>query len=451
MLLLLSTTHAPATDLGYVLRKHPDHVSRFALPFGVAHVYWPEASAEKATVALQVDIDPVALSRRSRPSDRRPLEPYVNDRPYVASSFLSVAISSVFSSAMAGRAPERPDLVDQPLPLTVRLPALSVRGGEAMLRELFEPLGYRVSCEELGQGVYAVEISGEQPVHELLGHLYVLVPVLDDAKHYWVGDDEVDKLMRHGEGWLAEHPSRDRIVRRYLKHQSSLARAALARLSSDEAPPEDPVAEDLEEVEGKVPLAEQRFQYVFETMRKLGVSNAIDLGCGEAKMLKRMLSSKFLTRVGGMDVSGRALEVARERLDIERLPEAVRDKLSLFHGSLLYRDRRLQGWDMALCVEVIEHIEPDRLGAFEDTLFAHAAPTHVVITTPNIEYNARIPAVKRFRHADHRFEWTRAELAAWAQRVAAEHGYSVTIQPIGPEDPEVGAPTQAALFSRGAR
>lgn len=364
---------------------------------------------------------------------------------------MSVAIANVFSSALAGRAPEgNPQLADEPFPMEARLPAISVRGGESLLRELFEPLGYTIDCTPRGEGVFSVVLKATLPVHALLGHLYVLVPVLDDAKHYWVSDDEVEKLLRHGEGWLVDHPSRERIALRYLKHRTSLARQALARLSVDESPPEDGAGEDIEVLDTRVPLAEQRFQYVFETLRALSPVSAIDVGCGEGKLLKRMLSSKFLTRIGGMDVSGRALEIARDRIGLDELPPAQRERLTLFHGSLLYRDKRLCGWDVALCIEVIEHIEPDRLYAFEDCLFAHAAPTHILITTPNADYNTKIAGLTGYRHADHRFEWSRAEFGAWVARVASEQGYRATIEEIGPQDPDTGAPTQAVLFSRGA-
>lgn len=456
MLMLLSTSRPGATDLGYLLRKHPDRVGTFPLTFGTASVFWPVARQEQAVVALHVEVDPVALSRRTRPSDRRPLEPYVNDRPYVASSFLSVAIASVFSSALSGKAPEGYEaLAEEVMPLEVSLPALSIRGGSAVLRELFEPLGYDVHADDLGDGIFSARLGAQLPLSVLLGHLYVLLPVLDDAKHYWVGDDEVEKLLRHGEGWLQDHPSRDRIVFRYLKHQSSLARVALARLSTDEAPVEDEQADDVEPVEGKVPLAEQRIQHVVEAVRALSPRTVADLGCGEGRILKRLFSAHALwgrlERLVGMDVSVATLEIARSRLKIEALPEDKRSKIELLHGSLLYRDARLKDLDLALCVEVIEHIDPERLDVFEDCLFGYAAPQRVLITTPNAEYNAKMPSPNRMRHADHRFEWTREQLASFASALAARRGYRFTISPIGPVDPALGPPTQAVLFEREAR
>ena len=152
---------------------------------------------------------------------------YVNDRPYAAGSFLSVAVAQVYGSALGGRCKERPALAEAPLPLTAAVHGLPGRGGETLIRNLFEPLGYAVSAREIpldpafpewGAGRYFdVTLTATTRLCDLLGHLYVLMPVLDDQKHYFVGEEEVDKLLRHGAGWLADHPLRDEITRRYLR------------------------------------------------------------------------------------------------------------------------------------------------------------------------------------------------------------------------------------------
>ncbi|MDP9353246.1 MAG: 3' terminal RNA ribose 2'-O-methyltransferase Hen1, partial [Chloroflexota bacterium] len=244
MLLTITTTNQPATDLGYLLSKHPDRVQSFGLAFGKAHVFYPEATPERCTAALLLDVDPIGLVRGKPGSEGASLEQYVNDRPYVASSLLSVALSDVFRSAMAGRSKEREALAQSPIPLQARLAVVPCRGGEAFLRRLFEPLGYAVSAErrplderfpEWGESPYfTVTLEATCRLSELLTHLYVLVPVLDDEKHYYVGDEEVEKLLRRGDGWLGAHPERELIVQRYLKHQKNLARTALSRLMQEE-------------------------------------------------------------------------------------------------------------------------------------------------------------------------------------------------------------------------
>jgi 3' terminal RNA ribose 2'-O-methyltransferase Hen1 len=466
MLLTISTTHRPATDLGFLLHKNPARAQSHDLSFGQAHVVYPEASAERCTMAFVLDIDPIGLVRGRRGPEGvgGQLTQYVNDRSYVASSFLSVAISVVLGSALAGRSKERPDLAEQRLPLEARLAVVPCRGGEAFLRRLFEPLGYTViadaqpldpSIPEWGASRYfTVTLGATVRLAELLTHLYVLIPVLDDEKHYWVGDDEVDKLIRHGEGWLATHPDQDIITRRYLKHQHSLVRDAVARLISEEEPAEEaaPVARDAEEyaLERPLSLHEQRLAAVAKVLHESGATTVIDIGCGEGRLLRLLLDDRQFARIVGMDVSHRALERATERLKLDRLPSRQRDRIALLHGSLMYHDQRLAGFDAAAVVEVIEHLDPPRLAAFERVAFEFARPGMVVITTPNAEYNVKwesLPA-GRFRHRDHRFEWTREQFQRWATGITERFGYSVRFAPVGPMDEEVGSPTQMGIFTR---
>jgi 3' terminal RNA ribose 2'-O-methyltransferase Hen1 len=461
MLLTISTTHRPATDLGFLLHKHPDRLQTFDVPFGQAHVVYPEASEERCTAALVLDVDPVGLVRRGRGASSFALAEYVNDRPYVASSFLSVAMLTVFRSAMAGTAKDRPALAAAGLPLEAALPAVSARGGEGLVRRLFEPLGYAVEVEPLaldpafpdwGTGRHvALRLAATTRLADLLTHLYVLLPVLDDDKHYWIGSDEIEKLMRRGEGWLGAHPERDLIVRRYLKQQRHLIHPALAAL--DEAAPADeedaePAARE-DALEEPVRLRDQRLGAVEAVLKASGARRVLDLGCGSGALLERLVRDGY-DEVAGVDVSVRALEATRRRLRLDRMPEERREQVKLWQSPLTYRDRRLAGYDAAALVEVIEHFDPPRLAAAELNVFGSAQPATVVVTTPNAEYNAMwetLPAGE-MRHPDHRFEWSRAEFQAWARGVAGRHGYTARFLPVGPEAPDVGSPTQMAVFER---
>jgi 3' terminal RNA ribose 2'-O-methyltransferase Hen1 len=461
MLLTITTTHHPATDLGFLLAKNPARVHQFALPFGTAHVFYPEADTERCTAALLLDIDPVMLVR-GRGEAGGLLDQYVNDRPYAASSFLSVALAEVFGTALNGRSRERPELAATAIPLVAHLPAVPARGGPAIIRRIFEPLGYAIEIGEHpldpqfpawgAARVVSLTLTGTVRLADLLAHLYVLVPVLDANKHYYFGDDEIQKLLRRGEGWLANHPERDLITTRYLKRRP-LVRAALAQLVAEEEPVESSDEESVAPEEPPAPrlnLHTQRLIAVVEALRSAGARSVIDLGCGEGRLLRLLQAERQFERIGAMDVSYRAVETARDVLRLDRLAPAQAQRFTLFHGSLLYRDERLHGYDAAAVVEVIEHLDPARLAAFERVVFANARPGVVVLTTPNVEYNVRFPTLTAgaLRHADHRFEWTRAEFAAWCARVAAENGYSVTIAPVGPEDADVGAPSQLAVFTR---
>jgi 3' terminal RNA ribose 2'-O-methyltransferase Hen1 len=450
MLLTLTTTHQPATDLGFLLHKHPDRHQQFALPFGTAHVFYPQAGIERCTAALVLDVDPIALvrGRQGAGGDSGLLNQYVNDRPYAASSFLSVAIGRVFGSALAGRAGQRAELAELPIPLEARLTPLRCRGGIELASGLFEPLGYSVRAVPIAEGSYFdVTLSGTTTLGNLLTHLYVLIPVLDDQKHYWVAEDEIDKLLRHGEGWLPQHPARDFIARRYLKYQRRLTRLALEQLETVDGPVA--ASEDVDEPAPKRRLHDERLERVAAELRATGAKSVLDLGCGSGKLLALLMKQRQFERILGMDASSRALETAADRLHLAELAPAQRQRISLLHGALTYRDRRLAGFDAAAVVEVIEHIDPPRLGAFADAVFGVARPHTVVLTTPNADYNAAYATLDAgaLRHQDHRFEWTREEFRAWAEQTAAQYRYDVRLDGIGEAHPELGAPTQMGVFS----
>jgi 3' terminal RNA ribose 2'-O-methyltransferase Hen1 len=465
MLLTITTTHRPATDLGYLLHKNPTKLHTFDLSFGKAHVFYPVATSEICTVAFLLDVDPVGLVRgKHGQNEGGTLDQYVNDRPYVLSSFMSVAMGRAFGTAMTGRSKGRQELADQKIPLTATLAVVACRGGERVLQELFEPLGYKVSAEhhsldekfpEWGEGpYYTVTLEGEFYLRDLLNHLYVLIPVLDTEKHYWIDNDEVEKLLRKGEGWLAAHPHKESIVKRYLPRQRKLAREALARLTEEDNPDPDAAEEAHSEEETKmeepIRLWQQRMGAVVAVLRSTGAKRVLDLGCGEGKLLRALMEEKSIQEIVGMDVSYRSLEVASQRLRMDRMPAKQKERLKLIHGSLMYRDQRLAGYDAATVVEVIEHLDAPRLAAFERVLFEAAHPATVIVTTPNVEYNVKFETLPKgqFRHKDHRFEWTRSEFQQWSQRISERFGYTVRYLPVGDEDPQIGAPTQMGVFSQ---
>ncbi|MFH9083755.1 3' terminal RNA ribose 2'-O-methyltransferase Hen1 [Streptomyces sp. NPDC017673] len=482
MFVTISTTGTaanPATDLGYLLHKHPDKAQAFSTSYGTAHVFYPEADAERCTAALLLETDTLALVRRGKGKGKgkgrggapdAALAQYVNDRPYAASSLLAVALSTVFSSALRGVCNARPERAAAPLPLRVEVPALPARGGAALVRRLFEPLGWSVTADpvpldtafpEWGDSRYVrlVLESDRLTLAEALRHLYVLLPVLDDAKHYWVSADEVDKLLRAGEGWLAGHPEQQLITSRYLSRRWSLTRQARERLElvrlaeADDSEVEDidnAVAQETEAEEKPTPLAEQRRAAILTALHASGAARVLDLGCGQGQLVRALLKDTRFTEIVGVDVSVRALTIAARRIGLDRMGERQAARVKLVQGSLAYTDNRLKGYDAAVLSEVIEHLDLPRLPALEHSVFGHARPRTVVVTTPNVEYNVRwesLPA-GHARHGDHRFEWTREEFRAWAATVAGRHGYDVEFVPVGPDDPEVGPPTQMAVFHR---
>ncbi|MBK6019361.1 3' terminal RNA ribose 2'-O-methyltransferase Hen1 [Streptomyces sp. MBT53] len=477
MFLTISTTgtpELPATDLGFLLHKHPEKAQAFSTSYGQAYVLYPEADPGRCTAALLLEVDAVALVRRGKGKGRggapdAALAQYVNDRPYAASSLLAVALSAVFSSAMRGVCNARPERAARPLPLRIEVPALPARGGTDLVQKLFAPLGWTVTARpvaldaefpEWGDSRYVSLVleSETLTLAEALRHLYVLLPVLDDAKHYWVAPDEVDKLLRAGEGWLPAHPEQKLITSRYLSRRWSLTREAMERLElvrlaeADDSEVEEidnAVEPETETEEKPTPLAVQRRDAIVEALKASGATRVLDLGCGQGQLVQTLLKDTRFTEIVGVDVSMRALTIAARRLKLDRMGERQSSRVQLFQSSLAYTDNRLKGYDAAVLSEVVEHLDLPRLPALEYAVFGAARPRTVLVTTPNVEYNVRwetLPA-GHVRHSDHRFEWTRAEFAEWAAKVAQRHGYDVEFVQVGPDDPEVGPPTQMAIFS----
>lgn len=456
MLLTVTATRSEAlpdaSDLGYLLHKHPDCVQHVDVFGGRATVLYPETSPERCTAALLLEVDPIALVKGRQRNQGFALAQYVNDRPYAATSLLSVALGKVFRTALNGQCRSHPDLVEQALDLEIHVPALP--GGADTIRALLEPLDWTVEATPVvldpdvpawGDSTYCdVRLTGTHRLATALNHLYVLIPVLDDGKHYWVGPDEVEKLVRAGTGWLAEHPARELISRRYLARQRDMVDEVLTRLSDD-----DEVGVETEEAPAR-PLVALRHEAVIEQLERIAPSTVLDLGCGQGALLRQLMALRGVTRVVGTEVSSAALDVASRRLHVASMTERQADRLDLWLSSLPYQDPRLVGFDAAVLMEVVEHVDPERLPAVTANVFGFMRPGAVVLTTPNREFNATYDHLldNGLRHPDHRFEWTRAELADWADEVGERYGYRVELDGIGPVDERLGSPTQLAVFRR---
>jgi 3' terminal RNA ribose 2'-O-methyltransferase Hen1 len=463
MLLTITYSGRDTTNLGYLLYKNPYRPQMFELNHGQAYIFYPEISSERTTAALLLDIDPLDLARGKVGSTGGGLFDYVNDRPYVSSSFLSAAISKVFGTAMTGRADEHQALSDSPLDLTAKVTMLPCRGEQKKLNSVFEPLGYEVNYETFvsdekfpawGDSKYVnLTVRGKIRLRDLLKHLYVLIPVFDRQKHYWIGAAEVEKLLRHGDGWLPDHPEKVYITGRYLHRRHYLVNMAFARLAAANVTDGEVLdiepAEPEEKPDKKLNLNTQRLGSVVAALKSRGAKRVIDIGCGEGRLLNLLVKERQFTQITGVDVSHAALERASEKLKLERAGDSLRERVRLLQGSLTYKDARFSGYDAACVIEVVEHLDLPRLAAFERVLFEFAKPPLVVLTTPNRDYNANYESLSDgdLRHGDHRFEWTRAEFRAWAAKTAADFGYAVQFSEIGEADAAHGAPTQMGVFT----
>ncbi|MCL2527169.1 MAG: 3' terminal RNA ribose 2'-O-methyltransferase Hen1 [Defluviitaleaceae bacterium] len=459
MLLTITYTGQDTTNLSYLLYKNPYRPQLFELNHGNAYVFYPQISDGETTAALLLDINPIDLARGKADSSSRGIFDYVNDRPYVSSSFLSTAISKVFGTAMTGRADAHQELSDSALNLTAAITMLPCRGEQDKLASVFEPLGYSVAYETFvtdenfpswGESKYVnLTISGNVRLRDLLRHLYVLIPVFDRQKHYWVGPDEVEKLLRNGEDWLPTHPEKTYITGRYLNRRRSLVNMAYERLAGEnEALPGstgEPVEKEAKP-EKTLNLNAQRLGSVVAALKSHEAKRIIDIGCGEGNLIMQLIKDRQFTNITGVDVSHVALKRAGEKLRLDQAGDSLQQRVQLFQGALTYKDSRFAGYDAACVIEVIEHMDIPRLTAFQRVLFEFARPPVVVLTTPNKEYNAIYGLIDQVRHGDHRFEWTREEFRAWANETARKFGYTVQFSEIGEPDETHGAPTQMGVF-----
>ena len=461
MLLTITYSGRNTSELGFLLHKNPYRPQSFELNHGRAFVFYPEVSDEKTTAALLLDIDPIDLARGKENSSTGGLFDYVNDRPYVSSSFLSVAISTVFRTAMTGRADEYQALSDSPLDLQAVIAMLPCRSDPVMLNRVFEPLGYEISYETFdmdenfpgwGKSKYVnLTIKGKVRLRDMLRHIYILIPVFDRQKHYWIGKDETDKLLRNAEDWLIDHPEKGYITSRYLKNMRPLVNMAFARLvSADEEAKELSGEEETSEIsEKKLNLNAQRLGSVIAALKSCRARSVIDIGCGEGNLLNLLVRERQFEKIAGTDVSHLALERAVKKLKLDEAGDSMKNRITLFQSSLTYKDTRFSGFDAACVIEVIEHLDIPRLAAFERVLFEYAKPRSVVLTTPNREYNVKYENVGEdgLRHGDHRFEWTREEFHNWAEKTAEKFGYTVRFSEIGEADETLGAATQMGVFT----
>jgi len=469
MLLTITYVGENADDLGYLLHKNPLRPQTAEFNFGKVHVFYPEISANRCTAALLLDMDPLSLARGKQGSTGGGLFDYVNDRPYVSSSFMSTAISRVYGTAMSGHCEKNQALADRPLELSATLVMLPCRGDTGMLEKVFAPLGYEVKWEgglldgrfpEWGDSCYVnLTISGKVRLQDLLRHIYVLIPVFDYRKHYWINDKEVDKLLAHGTGWLENHPEKNFITRRYftrLGHFTKQALKRLNRLDNGEGGAQSPVTEGEAEAESpsiKMPrLNDQRLAAVLNELKNSGVKSVLDMGCGEGRLLQLIMKEKNFTAIAGTDVSAVVLSRAADNLKLDRMEKDIKKRITLFQSSLYYRDKRFKNYDAVSIVEVIEHLDENRLPSFEAVVFADAAPATIIITTPNFDYNVNYTGLRenKFRHGDHRFEWNRIQFRAWADSAAIRNDYSVRYEDIGEKDENQNTPTQMAIFRKNA-
>lgn len=497
MQLAIKATGEGAKMLSFLLSKNPQNLyDRSEKGYRVRLTYTVFTDTEVEAVLI-VTPDPVELVKNS--PDVYDITQYINDREFVTSSLFCSYARSALGTALNGRPKEEySEWVNHAFNLTISFGPVASDLPDAVINDLFEYLGYEVTIER-GQADYRfqlkerssarfISISGLSTVQAALKQLFVLIPVLDNYKHYYLSEQEIDKLQRYGEGWLDRHPLRELIIKRSLRFQDLIDQAALIYGDKRwEQPAEgynvwkpavgrEEIAktaeikgieelEELEELDGIdeaerldgesaresapfVSLNEQRYQAIVKIVENIPAKQTlVDFGAGEGKLSVRLGFIPGVKEILAVEPTERAQLRAIERFDKAARREAFVKPIPVW-GSLFYYDERLRCKDVMILCEVIEHIDEYRLPGTMECLFKEYQPKTLIVTTPNAEYNAFYQMPEKMRHKDHRFEWTRQEFSEWCNGWANLYPYEVQIEGIGDQTEEYGQPTQTAIFTR---
>ncbi|EGW40788.1 3' terminal RNA ribose 2'-O-methyltransferase Hen1 [Desulfosporosinus sp. OT] len=461
MQLAIKATGEGAKMLSFLLSKNPQNLyDRMEKGHRIRLTYTVFSDSEVEAVIF-VTPDPVELVKNS--PDTYEITQYINDREFVVSSIFCSYIRSALGTALNGRPKdEYLDWAKHAFLLTIGFGPVATDLPDVAIKQLFEPLGYRIEIER-GQAAYNfqlkerssarfINLQGTLTVQNALKHLFVLIPVLDNYRHYFIDEREIEKLERYGEGWLADHPLKDLIIKRTLRFRELIDQVGenFDQADTNADTNNEALTPELElKSQPVVRLNELRYQRVVKIVENLPARESIvDFGAGEGKLSAR------LGFIPGVQEILAVEPTEKEQLRaLKRFSEASRkdDFISpiLIWGSLFYYDEQLRAKDVMILNEVIEHIDESRLPRVMDTILGSYKPQVLLITTPNVEYNTVYQMDDQaVRHKDHRFEWTRSEFSEWTHTLARNYSYDVQLDGIGEEVEGYGHPSQIAIFTR---
>ncbi|MBW4084382.1 3' terminal RNA ribose 2'-O-methyltransferase Hen1 [Paenibacillus sp. S150] len=476
MHLIIRVTGAGAGMLSRLLAKNPDNLYDRMEKEARVRIAFTASSEQEAEAVIYVTPDPVELVKGAS-SAHNDITQYINDREFVVSSLFCTYIRSALGTALNGKTKEAYlPWVNRKLALELTFGPVASNLPDHALEDLFIPLGYEVVLER-GDAAYAFELKsrssvryiklkGIQTLQTALRQLFVLIPALDDYKHYYISDDEVDKIRRYGDGWLENHPQRALILKRTLRFAGAIKHyedqmagdgQQAENGASGEAPGiAEPFAAPAEASAGtgaaeapKARLNDLRYAAIADTVERLAARRSIvDFGSGGGKLSARLSSVPGVQEIKAVEPSAAAQLRAMDRFaKLEGRPGAIVPEPVT--GSLFYYDEALRGKDVMILCEVIEHIDERRLNRVMETIFHEYAPGTLIITTPNKEYNALYQMEhEKLRHRDHRFEWDREAFGAWCSCWTSAYNYSVRLSGIGEFAQEYGYPTQMAIFTK---
>jgi 3' terminal RNA ribose 2'-O-methyltransferase Hen1 len=444
MQLSLTVRGSGADVVSYLIAKNPNNpYERDEKGFKVRLVY-PIFTTEEVQFVIYVKPDPIDLVRNS--SDLYDITHYINDREFAVSSLFITTIRKALGTALNGKPDEEyQQWVGHEFDMELAFGPVATDLHDKEIADLFEPIGYKVEIE---RGVSSIRekssaryitLSGRQSVQNALKHVSILIPVIDNYKHYFLDEREIEKLDRYGEGWLEDHPLKQMIVKRALRFNALISQSKFYEKKQRNS--------DYDESK-KVRLNDLRYEAILNLIKLLPHKESIvDLGAGEGRLSVQLGFVEGIKEILSIEPSNKSRIRAIERFEQVNVKEGYVEPQSL-PGSLYYFDSRLQNKDVIVLCEVIEHIEEDRLPKIFDMILSDYRPKTLIVTTPNQEYNVLYELNDEMRHDDHRFEWTRAQFAQNVETWTEKYPYEVSIQGIGEEHDVYGHPTQMAIFRR---
>ncbi|TDQ36236.1 3' terminal RNA ribose 2'-O-methyltransferase Hen1 [Aureibacillus halotolerans] len=437
MQLTIKATGSDVSALSYLLAKNPANLYERKVKEHFVRFFFGTFSDTFVEATIFVTPDPLALVTHKNSYD---ITHYINDREFVASSIFCSLCKSALATALNGLPNTAyANYVDMTFPLTFTVGPIASGLSDEHVELLFKPLGYDVTFQyqssesDVEKGsARMLTIQGLTTLQAGLRQLFVLLPVLDDYKHYYIDEKEMEKLERYGEGWLDEHPEKALIYRRALRFKE-----LYAPLQNDE---------ETQEKTPKRSLNHQRYEAIASTIATFpNRARVIDLGAGEGKLLERLRLIPGIEELLAVEPSQAMLLRAMKAIEVST-EDGI--KPTLLQGSLFYYDHRLLDSDVIVLCEVIEHIDEERLPACMAMILDEYRPGALIITTPNKEYNQLYDMPEERRHHDHRFEWTRDQFTDWCYKINEGQSYDLTFSGIGDDNEIYGQPTQMCVFTR---
>lgn len=438
-----------ARMVSHLIAKNPHNLYERKEKGGLVRIVFTKNEEREVHILFFVTVDNMELTKNQ--TNFSSITHYINDRESAVSSIFCSVLRKAVGTALNGKPKDEfKEWVNYSFPLEITFGPLSTKLTNHELAGLFEPLGYELTIENgkvLLPASFAkkssakfITLKANQTIQDCFRHLFVLIPVMDQYKHYYIDEKEVDKLKRYGEGWLSFHPKRNEIIKESLIFSDLIEKSRLIESK--------PSKEKQAPLTKKKSLNQWRYEKIIETVKGLPHnSRIVDMGAGEGKLTAQLGFIRGIEELVAVEPSEREQLKAKKR--IEALVGKPDFLLPTFKwGSLFYYDSELEKKDIFILCEVIEHIDENRLGKIFDTIFTKYKPYHVIVTTPNQDYNAVYDMNEAKRHSDHRFEWTQQQFKEWTKYWESHANYKAQIDGIGEYVEGYGYPTQMVIFSQ---